>query len=74
MPGNKCSNCIAYSYSCTYVEAAKVSDGLVLAANQCLLNPCCRNAALRKGEFNLTISRRAVDHVAPDMWRAWRIG
>lgn len=24
MPGNKCSNCIAYSFSCTYVEAAKV--------------------------------------------------
>lgn len=23
MPGNKCSNCIAYSFSCTYVEAAK---------------------------------------------------
>lgn len=24
MPGNKCSNCIAYNYECTYVEAAKV--------------------------------------------------
>ncbi|KIM80404.1 hypothetical protein PILCRDRAFT_789690 [Piloderma croceum F 1598] len=23
MPGNKCSNCIAYNYECTYVEAAK---------------------------------------------------
>jgi hypothetical protein len=24
MPGNKCSNCIAYNYECMYVEAAKV--------------------------------------------------
>lgn len=24
MPGNRCSNCIAYSFECTYVEAAKV--------------------------------------------------
>ncbi|THV06403.1 hypothetical protein K435DRAFT_816004 [Dendrothele bispora CBS 962.96] len=23
MPGNRCSNCIAYSFECTYVEAAK---------------------------------------------------
>ncbi|KAF5374528.1 hypothetical protein D9615_009070 [Tricholomella constricta] len=23
MPGNRCSNCIAYSFDCTYVEAAK---------------------------------------------------
>ncbi|KDR68550.1 hypothetical protein GALMADRAFT_256803 [Galerina marginata CBS 339.88] len=23
MPGNRCSNCIAYSFSCTYIEAAK---------------------------------------------------
>ncbi|KAA1476284.1 hypothetical protein DENSPDRAFT_806964 [Dentipellis sp. KUC8613] len=23
MPGNKCSNCIAYNFECTYVEAAK---------------------------------------------------
>ncbi|KAG9309147.1 hypothetical protein JVU11DRAFT_10857 [Chiua virens] len=24
MPGNRCSNCIVYSFECTYVEAAKV--------------------------------------------------
>ncbi|KAG1759731.1 fungal-specific transcription factor domain-containing protein [Suillus occidentalis] len=24
MPGNRCSNCIAYNFECTYVEAAKV--------------------------------------------------
>ncbi|PPQ66905.1 hypothetical protein CVT24_008520 [Panaeolus cyanescens] len=23
MPGNRCSNCIAYNYECTYIEAAK---------------------------------------------------
>ncbi|KAG1905387.1 fungal-specific transcription factor domain-containing protein [Suillus fuscotomentosus] len=24
MPGNRCSNCIAYNFECTYIEAAKV--------------------------------------------------
>ena len=24
MPGNRCSNCIAYNFDCLYVEAAKV--------------------------------------------------
>ncbi|KAG1887099.1 fungal-specific transcription factor domain-containing protein [Suillus subluteus] len=24
MPGNRCSNCVAYNFECTYVEAAKV--------------------------------------------------
>ena len=24
MPGNRCSNCIAFHFQCTYVEAAKV--------------------------------------------------
>ncbi|KAF8072284.1 fungal-specific transcription factor domain-containing protein [Lyophyllum atratum] len=27
MPGNRCSNCIAYSFECTYVEAAKADSG-----------------------------------------------
>lgn len=26
MPGNRCSNCIAYNLDCTYVEAAKVGN------------------------------------------------
>jgi hypothetical protein len=25
MPKNRCSNCVAYNFECTYVEAAKVS-------------------------------------------------
>jgi hypothetical protein len=29
MPGNRCSNCIAYSFDCTYVEAAKVCSSYV---------------------------------------------
>jgi hypothetical protein len=27
MPGNRCSNCAAYSLKCTYVETAKVERG-----------------------------------------------
>jgi hypothetical protein len=26
MPGNRCSNCIAYNFDCMYVEAAKVRE------------------------------------------------
>lgn len=48
MPGNQCSNCIAYSLECTYVEAAKVCP--VLPGGVGVLTPSLpRNVVLQKG-------------------------
>lgn len=33
MPGNRCSNCIAYNFECTYNEAAKVMSALIVSMN-----------------------------------------
>ncbi|KAI0035390.1 fungal-specific transcription factor domain-containing protein, partial [Vararia minispora EC-137] len=57
MPGNRCSNCIAYNQECTYVEAAKKRgppkgyvEGLEtrLEKMQALLNQLCPNADFSK--------------------------
>ncbi|PCH39377.1 hypothetical protein WOLCODRAFT_29517 [Wolfiporia cocos MD-104 SS10] len=73
MPDNKCSNCITYSYECTYVEAAKKRGppkGYVesletrLEKMEKLLNRLCPDADFSNelgGQFdkNMWISERA---------------
>lgn len=53
MPGNRCSNCIAYSFECTYIEAAKVCLQLYpvlrIRARVLMLPFFSRNEVLQKG-------------------------
>lgn len=48
MPGNRCSNCIAYSFECTYVEAARVSPSRLF-----------RQTFVRRTQFTISETRTA---------------
>lgn len=57
MPGNKCSNCIAYSFDCTYVETAKVSF-VDVTSSQAHWSP--RNEARPKGKYAMSLDLEIV--------------
>ncbi|KAF9037629.1 fungal-specific transcription factor domain-containing protein [Panaeolus papilionaceus] len=66
MPGNRCSNCIAYNYECSYIEAAKSLENRVEKLDK-LLRRLCPNdqvykeltASLEKDNF--TFERIPLD-------------
>lgn len=41
MPGNKCSNCIAFEYECTYLAGTDVSFALSLCSSYFIHASCC---------------------------------
>lgn len=79
MPGNRCSNCISYSFECTYVEAAKVclTSPLLLWF---YLDVLLRNVAHQKGEilFRFIILRstqrnlKAMSKALKIVWTSWK--
>lgn len=74
MPGNRCSNCIAYNFECSYIEAAKVSTSHQSSFRTDVI---ChfRNEVLPKGASNpCLMTVRLPTLVFVDTSKVWRIG
>lgn len=71
MPGNRCSNCIAYNYECSYIEAAKVRPNP--RSYRTLVNNLLRNEDHPKGMQLRSIRRHLSDH-QPDEQLRWESG